>query len=395
MPTVDYFLCTSAQPVDASQPLWHRHLPQSRQGRANAVRSGPGTADAITYGRYFTAIHRFCAADGWIRMVRAVSRRLGQPIGANDLQRVSIYLEKHGALYHPARLQVMAGGHPLSFVVNVAASDAGRQPLPIEVRALERLNDQRPFGWLPAVYDWDATDLPLFLGEWFEGFHEFHLTRPPDREETTVVVWDQAPTPTLLSADQRADLCRQAAMILTACYDPVSSHQIHPWHHAAGDFLVRVDKPRLAVRLITVRGYAPLAMAADGGPPEDHRALLDALAAFFIQLTIRMRLDRLDGVADVAWAPPDCLAPTVKGFFQGLDLTARLSGFPERFPETFRCYFNQIDLADLTATARRITEGLFRPRSEEQAVTQRHLTGHLVSLCRIMRRRACAESMPG
>ncbi len=394
MPTVDYFLSTTADRMDASHPLWQRPLPENRRGQTAADR--PPTNDTLSYGRYFTAVHHFCQANGWSRLIAAVSRRLAQPITASDLQHVSIYLEKHGAVYHPARLRVMAGEHPLSFVVNVAASAAGRQILPIEVRALERLNDQRPFGWLPTVYGYDTTEPPLFLGDWFEGFHEFHLTRPPGSATSAVVVWDGARTPRLLSTDQQADLYRQAAMILTACYDPVSSCQIQPWHHAAGDFVVRVDQPRLAVRLITVRGYTPLTMAAEGGgAPDNERALLDALAAFFIQLTIRMRLDRLDGVAHVAWAPPASLTATVDGFFQGLDLTARLSGFPESFPETFRRYFNHIGPADLSVTARRITQATFRHRSEEHAVTQRHLTDHLVAVDQTMRRPACTGPMPG
>jgi hypothetical protein len=37
-------------------------------------------------------------------------------------------------------------------------------------------------------------------------------------------------------------------MILTACYDPISSRQIFPWHHAAGDFVVRVERERVGVR---------------------------------------------------------------------------------------------------------------------------------------------------
>lgn len=396
MPTVDYFLSTTADPIDASHPLWRRPLPENRQGQTAAVRSTDETADTVSYGGYFAAVQRFCQADGWLRVVRAVSRRLARPILANDLQHVAIYLEKHGALYHPARLQVTVNGSRLLFVVNVAVSDAGRQILPIEVEALERLNDQRPFGWLPKVYDWDATDPHLFLGEWFEGFHEFHLTRPPGSQTTAVVVWDGAPTPTLLSSHQETDLYRQAALILTACYDPISSSQIHPWHHAAGDFVVRVDPAQLAVKLITVRGYTPLALAADGGSaPDTERAILDTLAAFFIQLTLRMRLDRIDGVGDVAWAPPASLAPTVAGFFQGLDLTARLSGFPEDFPEIFRRYLNQVDPAELAISARRITQTVFRHRSEEHRLVRQHLSDHLVLLSRIMRRQAGAAPGPG
>ena len=394
MPTVDYFLSTAAHPIDTSHPLWDRPLPETRQGQAAAARPTDDTSDTVSYGRYFAAVHRFCQADGWRRMVRAVSRRLARPVLASELRHMSIYLEKHGAIYHPARLQVTVQESPIQFVVNVAVSPAGRQTLPVEVRALQRLNHERPFGWLPTIYDCDAAAPPLFLADWFADFHEFHLTRPPGSEETAVVVWDGAPSPTLLSTDQKTDVYRQAAMILTACYDPISSSQIHPWHHAAGDFVVRIDPARLAVRLITVRGYAPL--AADGsGAPDTERAILDLLTSFFIHLTLRMRLDRIDGVGDVAWAPPASLAPTVQGFFQGLDLTARLNDFPQDFPETFRCYFNQIGPTALTVMARRITQSVFRRGGEEHTVTLRYLSDHLMLLGRIMHRQSGAGPLPG
>ena len=85
-----------------------------------------------------------------------------------DLGRLSIFLEKHGAFYHPARLRITAKDQPLSLVVNVAASNPGRQALPREVKALERLNDQRPFGWFPQVYGSTTVDLPMFLADWFD-----------------------------------------------------------------------------------------------------------------------------------------------------------------------------------------------------------------------------------
>ena len=73
-----------------------------------------------------------------------------------------------------------------------------------------------------------------------------------------LIVWDGAATPTLLRESTNGILLRQAAMILTACYDPVTTEQIFPWHHAAGDFVIRCDKDTLSVRLITARGLVPV-----------------------------------------------------------------------------------------------------------------------------------------
>ncbi len=380
MPTVSYFLSTIDHPFDEDHTLWHRPLPENRMSAVKIPESVDSAA--VTYGRYFTSVSQFCAADGWSRIIAAASRQLEQPVVEKDLGPLAIFLEKHGAFYHPARLQVAVKDQRLFFVVNVAASDHGRLALSREVKALQHLTVQRPFGWFPTVYSFASDERPMFLGDWFNGFHEFHLTRRPGSDNPAIIVWDGAASPCLLSETQAADLYRNMAMILTACYDPISACQIFPWHHAAGDFVVRVEGEGVSVRLITVRDYVP--MSGCTAEPDDERSLLDALVVFFIHLSLRMRLDRLDGVSEVAWASDRCLAPIVDGFFQGLDLTARMNGFPETFPDTFRQFFNHHDGKDLLAMARRITETVFDLRTEERRLIDRHLARHVNEISRVL-----------
>ncbi|BBO70247.1 hypothetical protein DSCA_41770 [Desulfosarcina alkanivorans] len=353
-------------------------MPGARQpGVREAQNDDP---EPLTYGRYFTAILNFCTADGWQRIVKAASRKLARPVVKSDLEHLSIFLEKHGAFYHPARLQVAVKNQRLSFVVNVAASRRGRRALTREAAALKTLEEQRPFGWFPRVYDLVCNDPPMVLGDWFDGFHEFHLTRRPDANGLAIVVWDGAADRRLLSEGQAGALYRNAAMILTACYDPVTSNQIFPWHHAAGDFVVRLEGEEASVKLITVRDYIP--MTGSTGAPANETEILDALVVFFIQLSVRMRLDRLDGVKEVVWAPDSCLEPVMAGFFQGLDLTARINGFPEGFPEMFRHYISRHEAADLSASARRVAETVFDHRSEERRVAAGNLDSHMQMIYR-------------
>jgi hypothetical protein len=380
MPIVSFYLSTTEDPIDPDHSLWHVPLPENRLPAT--IEPESVSTEAVTYGSYFLAVSQFCAADGWDRIIRAASYQLEQPVVERDLGRMAIFLEKHGAFYHPARLQVAVKDQLLTFVVNVAASNHGRRTLFREVKTLDHLNDQRPFGWFPTVYSFTSDAMPMFLGDWFDGFHEFHLTRRPGSDNLAIVVWDGAATPCLLSEKQTTGLYRNAAMILTASYDPISACQIFPWHHAAGDFVVRVEGEGVAVRLITVRGYVP--MSGSVAEPDDERSILDALAVFFIHLSLRMRLDRLDGVSEVAWASDRCLAPMIEGFFQGLDLTARMSGFPETFPDTFRQFFNHYDGKDRLAMARRITETVFDQQTEERRLIDRHLVSHVKEICRVL-----------
>ena len=380
MPTVSCFLSTTEHPIDENHPLWHRPLPDNRLSAPKKPESVDNAA--VTYGRYFSAVSQFCAANGWNRILIAASRQLKQPVVEQDLDRLAIFLEKHGAFYHPARLQVAVKDQMLSFVVNVAVSSHGRKAFAREIKILEQLNTQRPFGWFPRVYNFASDRLPMFLGDWFEGFHEFHLTRRSGSDEPAIVVWNGTATPCLLSGTQEAGLYRNAAMILTACYDPITSSQIFPWHHAAGDFVARVEAEGVAIRLITVRNYVPMSGCAD--EPDNERSLLDDLVVFFIHLSLRMRLDRLDGVKEMAWASDRCLAPVIDGFFLGLDLTARMSGFPVTFPDTFRHFFNHHDDNAMLVRVLRVTETFFDRQTEEHRLIGRHLARHISGLRRLL-----------
>ena len=372
MPSIRFFLATPDHPIDRSHPLWNQPLPNCPP--SVAVDKKSDAANTVTYADYFSAVANFCTANAWDPILRAIQRKDNQSITVQDISQLAIFLEKHGALYHPARIQVSTRDRSFTFVVNVAVSSDGRRTLPVECKALIRLGDQRPFDWLPSVYSSKNGPIPMFLADWFDDYHEFHLTRKKDNADLSLIVWDGADPPQRLSEIQKADLYRQAAMILTACYDPITTEQIFPWHHAAGDFVVRVDGNAVDVKLITVRGYAPIfIMEAE---PADERALLDNLITFFVHLSIQMRLDRLDGVSEMVWAPENCLAPTIDGFFKGLDLTGRLSGFPDAFPSLFQNYFIHQNPDQLMPLAKQLMQTVFGRQGEIVSLFDLYLERH-------------------
>jgi hypothetical protein len=51
-----------------------------------------------------------------------------------------------------------------------------------------------------------------------------------------------------------------------------------------------------------------------------------ALLYFFVHLTIRMRMDRLDGTGDVAWAEDFCPAAAMEGFYEALETKEKMDG---------------------------------------------------------------------
>ena len=125
-----------------------------------------------------------------IRLLQeAASRQLTVPLNPSEVQQILIYSEKHGNWYHPAKIEVITSQGCARFVLNVALTERGRAAMSREIRALECLADNFVYPWLPAVYFQDESvtvspfddekhsrSMSLFLADWFEGFHEFHLS---------------------------------------------------------------------------------------------------------------------------------------------------------------------------------------------------------------------------
>ncbi len=74
------------------------------------------------------------------------------------------------------------------------------------------------------------------------------------------------------------------------------------------------ENGQMACKLITVRQYAPRLEFHKRSPENQVTAML----LFFANLTIRMRLDRLDGVGETVWARDHSVEATIKGVVDGL-----------------------------------------------------------------------------
>lgn len=373
-PRVTYFLASDASPVAENSPRWRMPLPLSPEG---SVKFGePGAV--VTYGDYFTAVHRFIKGEGFIALTGALGESLGQPMTAADLGTVRIYLEKHGHFYHPARITVAVANCRPAFVVNVAVTKIGRSYLREDFGNIRLLNDHFPYRFLPQVYCKGEVTLPgrsrrleMFLGEWLEGYHEFHLSGEPNELNSRLVVWDPVKGAHPLSKQQRADIYRQIALILTAYYDLETFEQIFSWHNAAGDFIVKTDDGQIDLRLITVRKYAPLFADVAG----DADAILQALLIFWLNLSIRIRLDRIDGVGPFGCADDDMVGAALNGFFDGLALQVRFGRIPKELPDLFAGYL-QVLASDDRDT---LLEGVVRRMKchpSEKALIRKHLKRH-------------------
>ncbi len=382
-PIFSYYLYSDATPVDSHHAIWRQPLPLSRNfsGKKNEI--------SISHGDYFSAVRTFFENRGLEILFRAAARQLQQKVKPEDIREIRIRLEKHGEFYHPARIEVPLRQQSIFFVLNVAVSDNGIRAINQEYRNIIRLNDGFPLALLPQVYGFGEVvtagnrKLPMFLGQWFESYNEFHISRDSSDNTEKIIVWDGAGDRFFFSPEQHSALYRQAARILAYYYNVETLEQIFAWHHAAGDFIVRIENAVVDLKLITVRRYAPLIQNLNH--PENSvkgpEIILQALLLFFLGLSIHMRLDRLDGVGDITWADSRAVTATLEGFFEGLALKPQTPKLPDAIDQCFGYYLSVCSQEDLFELTEAVATKSYS-RSVETPIVKQHLEEHVESLHR-------------
>lgn len=372
-----YYLYHTQRAVQAGSQIWQAPIPMSRKPLEDE------STISVSHGDYFCAVRDFLQQDDFKLILAALSQHLRGDVVLDALQEIRIVLAKHGELYHPARIETVLPEAAIPLVLNVAVSDAGKNNIQRESRLLNKLNAEFPFAFLPKVYGQGRVftrsaglEARMFLGEWFEGFSEFHLSCDPADGKLKIIVWDSEHGNFFLTADQTRELYCQAAKILTSYYNPTTFEHIDSWYHAAGDFVVKCEDELVDVKLITVRQYRP--MLADDSEIEpqgpDVGMVLEALLVFFLKLAIRMRLDRLDGVGEIVWADRIAMEPTMRGFLEAL-APAPIGFLAEPPAALFGQYLLACSRPDLLDLNHAIVHK-YNPQAPDVAVIKKHLKQH-------------------
>jgi hypothetical protein len=361
--------------VDEQSELWSRYLPANRH-------PGDTESSAATVGDYFIAAARFLKADDFRIITASALDITGRSIQSGSLERIEICLVKHGTFYHPSCVHVVSReGYSFDLALNLAVSPEGKACIDRECDALERLRNRS--GDVPAVYGagavaiGDDVETAMFAARWFGGYHEFHLTRKNDQQK--IVVWDDTDGHGFLTDNEEADLYEKAAFIMTCCYNPLTCEQIQPWHHAAGDFVLHRDSGGLDLKLITVRQYTSFFEE----PPEDEETIIDALLIFLINLSIRMRLDREEGIGETLWASDRAVAGTVRGFWKGLDHLCAEKRLDPSIRDSFQAMSLSVADEELKDLATLLIRS-YHPQSPDLPVIMGHLDEHIHALGRAL-----------
>jgi hypothetical protein len=328
---------------------------------------------------YFQAIQQVIEKRGYQELLAALRTRRGRLVTLDEIREIRIFSEKHGSDYHPAKIEVCLPEQVIPFAANVALTERGLFILSNEFNIIGYLKSKYDLPFLPKAYFLEEGEpnssaevsppLGMYLADWLEGFYEFHLSIDPADGRQKIVLWDNPRHDHYLPEDLIAAIYKETARILTVYYDLVTFAQIHPWHLAAGDFIARIEHNRVEGRLVAARHYGPLI------GPED-LPWEEALFFFLLNLTLRIRLDRLDGVGEIAWADERCLSSTIEGFFQALEEKVKRLEFTKDFPKRFRQFLRSLSLEDLEDRLAGLV-GAYDPAAPDLPIIKKNSDRHL------------------
>ena len=386
MPKFKFFLSTRNDPVQEGDVVWSTPIPLSRH--QSAITFKPDSDMFINHGDYFTAARDFLEREGCKSITQSVSQHLHRNITPDEIEEIRIFLDKHGEFYHPAKIEAVLQAVKIPFVLNVAVSDVGKQCAQREFRLLKKLNADYPDSFIPKVYaegnvftEINQIETRMFLGEWFEGFNEFHMSIDPDDKKYKMIVWDHENGHFFLTGHQTAELYRQATKILTYYYNIETFEQLFSWHHAAGDFVLKCQKNDIELKLVTVRQYRSMYENNIGSESlnPDAELILEALLVFFLNTVIKMRIDRLDGVGGIVWSDKMALKGILKGFFEGLALKQETNMFAKPLDVGFRQHLLSCSLTDFFDLNYAIAN-TYPSQAPEAPIIRQHLGKHVEDL---------------
>ena len=288
----------------------------------------------LTLGDYFEAIRAFILKDQGNPLAHVLRERLNREIGPENIRKILFRSEKHGALYHLASVEIFVDNKQTKFAVSTAVSEKGKGWLTHEYEMLIFLNNSLKLPYLPNVHlkgevkcqvgNRKHETLSMLLSEWFEDYQEWHLSIDENDNNQKLCIWDFQNGNRYASKDEAFEIFRQISRILTLYYDTKEFNQIYPWHHAAGDFIVKTRDGSVDVRLTTVRDYQSIISYFS----EETVNSMIAIVYFFLNLTIRMRLDKLDGVGETVWAGDFCVNAITEGFFDAIRIMEAEGRYP-------------------------------------------------------------------
>jgi len=357
-----FFISGVEKEVAPDSRLWQ--LPLSGKNIRQSCDSS--LTKGLTTGDYYLAACEFLSRDNFLFLKKGLKTFFKKSVEEDQITHIQIFLEKHGAFYHPLKIEVAFDNKQnCSFVLNGAVSKQGVSLIKTEYDLLSHINKIHPdpihqVSYLPQVFGFNFIGtnkgrVGFFLGQWFENYKEFHIS--DDNQTRQITIWESDGTCRYIEMEDAFEIYQKIAEILTYYYDLETFKQILSWHHAAGDFIVSLENGKFSVRLITVRAYSPLTKLGAG--ENNHNAyILPSLLFFFMDLTMRIRIDRLNGTGKTVLIDEDMLNSVIKGFLSALDEKSAIYDYGD-LKAGFIAFFFQFDLEQQCELAENIVKSCY------------------------------------
>lgn len=296
--------------------------------------------------------------------------------------------EKHGTLYHVASVEITGHGSRKKFAVSTAFGEARKGLLLREYETMKVLNEQFSYGSIPKAYVASealcsnargSETAVMNVAEWLEGYHEWHLTADENGKQA-VLIWDMENGNRTASSEEGRSIFREASRILTLYYDPKTFRQIYPWHHAAGDFVVKGAGEGREVKLTTARNYLPLISF----PRKADTNRVTALVAFLLNMAVQMRLDRLGGVGEPIWAEEEFVSPCLEGFFGAIQTKKAEERWDLGEDPSLPALLKGFSIEELKNLHAPLIESYREEKPEDFKVIEKNLDEHIATLWKIL-----------
>ncbi len=382
-----FFISGEETCVFPDSRLWQLPLSGENTGfPGNSLSEHTNKYSGFTIGDYFSASARFLSENDFSILKSGLEIVSNRSVQTDQICRITLFLEKHGAFYHPLKIQIGLTEHRIAlFVLNGAVSKPGLLLVKKEYQLIDDLNKTHLKSYLPQVFGVDIikTDkgnIGFFLGEWFDGYKEFHVTKDHGRRQ--IAIWESDGSRHHISETKACPIYQEISRILTYYYNIETFEQIFPWHHAAGDFVVKQERDEVLVKLITVRSYSPLTeFSAEGKDKKTH--ILPSLLFFFLVLTFRIRLDRLNGTSRMVMLDKQIINSTIEGFLSALDEKSLNYDFGD-LRSVFIEFFRQFTLEQIMGLLENILESCHFAPSEIELIEE-NFKSHCNILCSIFK----------
>ncbi len=275
----------------------------------------------LTLGHYFHVLKSFIFSRRQ-KIERLISTKSARGLTFDKLEVMEIISEKHGAFYHVSKISFNNGSTSCSLGINTAIGIEQGELLANEYKLMSTLNKNFASDHLPQVHIFEQINFPqghgsefftFVLTDWLDGFYEWHIAPAKGGKNQEIIIWDSMEGHRVAEEKVSAEIFRQIARILTLYYNPHTFDQVLSWHNAAGDFVVKDSGPNTEVKLTTVRKYGPLL----NYPRDNSFNPGIPLVYFFMDLMLRIRLDRLEGTGQPVWADKTFLYYAFRGFLEG------------------------------------------------------------------------------